>query len=101
MGEQSHFLVFVVVIPYQHAPRRIGQPQQRVQGRTQPAGVHFGHHLIAGMGRELEHIHVAGSPDTAVDGTRRGDSLRLLCSIVRLGFVAFRQRIHGVGKRIG
>jgi len=82
---QVTILKYVIIIPFQHITRCIGQPQERVQRRVQPATIDFGHHFIAGATLKLEYVDIAGLVDAAVDDIRQVDSLRVLSGVVGFG----------------
>jgi uncharacterized protein YbbK (DUF523 family) len=67
MRFQAHRLVFVVVVPREHAALRIGQTQKRIERRLQAAGKNLGHDFISGAASELKHILVARLVDAAID----------------------------------
>ena len=93
MGFQAECLVLMVVVKGQLPPRRVGQLEDRIQGRIEPAGVDLGHHLLPSLALETEHVAVTGLIDAAVDDDRQREPLGLLGRVVGLLFEALWQRV--------
>jgi len=93
--------LLVVIVPGEHASRRVGQAQQGVQRRIQPAGLHFRDHLVTRAALESKHVDVARWRNAPVQDARQGDQLRLRRRIVRFGLRAGRELVHGVGQAVG
>ena len=72
--QQSYIHVRVIVVVSQHLSIRVGQPQQRIERRIQPAGGHLGNHLIALVAVQPEYVNVARLDNAPVD--YRGRSMR-------------------------
>ena len=99
--EQAARLIRVIVVPREHFPGGVGEAQDRVERRAEPAGLDFGDDLAAGAALEPEDIRFAGALDAAVDDDRQRDRLRGLHGVVRLDRPAFGQRIHRILDVVG
>ena len=98
---QVTILENIIIVPFQYVTRCIGQPQERVQRRIQPATIDFGHYFISGATLELEYIEITWPVNATVDDLRQVDLLRVLCGVVGFGFIALGQSIHSIRNGIG